>query len=483
MKKRPHIVILGAGPAGLGAAYQLAKRDDIDLTVIEATSQTGGTSRSIEVKGLQADLGSHRLHPACPPHILSDIQGLLGDDLLQRPRHGRIRLANRWVRFPVHPLHLLFELPPRLSARFAKDMCRGIWPQKNPSPGSATGSDPGSDPGISQLDAPTYRNELERRFGTALNEYFYSPYAKKLWGLPPEKIAAVQAEKRVAAGSLFTIARKSLLTLLGKKPFFYYPRQGFGQIFTAYEKAVRDAGTHFALGEPVTQLARAAEKFRIRTKTGRQFEADVCLSSLPLPLVAHLWKGPLSPSVQHAATQLRYRSMVLVYLVIQARQFTEFDAHYLPASELTCSRISEPAHYRASAHSNRTVLCAEIPCNREDAIWSATPEILTGIVQHDLEDCDLSLPPITHVQVERIERAYPVYDLSFADSFAELDSWSQGLENFASFGRQGLFVHDNSHHALEMGYEAADCVSATGPFDQARWQEARLRFAGNTVED
>ena len=108
---RPHIVILGAGPAGLGAAFELTRRALARVAVLEQAGEVGGTAASFELAGLRVDYGSHRLHPACDPEVLQDIRVLLGDDLLDRPRHGRIRLCGRWVHFPLKPLDLARRLP------------------------------------------------------------------------------------------------------------------------------------------------------------------------------------------------------------------------------------------------------------------------------------------------------------------------------------------------------------------------------------
>src|SRR5271157_6549820 len=107
----PHVVILGAGPAGVGAAYQLARKGIARVTVLEQRDGVGGNAGSFELDGVHCDFGSHRLHPVASPEILDDLRRLLGGDLLFQKRHGRILLQGRWIHFPLKPADLLFRLP------------------------------------------------------------------------------------------------------------------------------------------------------------------------------------------------------------------------------------------------------------------------------------------------------------------------------------------------------------------------------------
>src|SRR5580698_11624304 len=128
--ERIPIVILGAGPAGLGAAWRLARRGIFDVSVIERGSTVGGNAGSFDFSGMLVDYGSHRLHPSCAPEILSDIRGMLGDELLDRPRHGRIRLRGRWVHFPLKAADLALHLPPSFLAGVALDSAKKLVKRK-----------------------------------------------------------------------------------------------------------------------------------------------------------------------------------------------------------------------------------------------------------------------------------------------------------------------------------------------------------------
>jgi protoporphyrinogen oxidase len=202
----PHIVILGAGPAGLGAAYRLSQRRDVRVTVLERGASVGGNAGSFELAGQWVDYGSHRLHPAADPAILADIRALLGDsphggDLLDRPRHGRIRLQGRWLHFPLKPLDLFTHLPPAFALGAASDAARRTLRRKTAAP-----------------SADSFADVLEAGLGKTICNEFYFPYARKLWGLPPEQLSGVQAVRRVSAGSPGKMLRKVLSAVPGLKP-------------------------------------------------------------------------------------------------------------------------------------------------------------------------------------------------------------------------------------------------------------------------
>lgn len=469
----PHVVVLGAGPAGLGAAWRLAVRGDCSVTVLEASRRVGGAAASTEVGGIRVDLGSHRLHPTCRTDIVDDIRGFLGDDLLQRPRNGRIHLGGRWVRFPLAAGDLVRSLPPATTARLAGDALRslaGVGPRLR-----GGGEDDG---------AATYADELQRRFGPALCRELWFPYARKIWGLDPDGLSAVQAQRRVSARSLLDVGRRALRGTTGRGPWFWYPRRGFGQIAESYAGAALEAGASIRLSDAVRAVHVSDRRVHaVETGLGTRITADVCLSTLPISVLAEVTLR-VPGFIQDMAAGLRSRAMVLAYLVLPVDRWTDFDAHYLPDGGTPISRVSEPKWYRAGGPpGGRTVICAEIPCDTTDATWDASDALLGRRVVADLRALGLVVPEPTEVRSIRLRHAYPVYDLGYPERFTALDGWAGSIGNLLTLGRQGLFVHDNTHHALEMGYEAADCIRSDGTIDRRRWADARRRFATHTVED
>jgi protoporphyrinogen oxidase len=474
----PRVIVLGGGPAGVGAARELVRQRRASVLLLEARDHVGGNAGSFEACGQWLDYGSHRLHPACDPRILADLRELLGGELLDRERHGRIRLLGRWIHFPLKPLDLVLRLPPRFALGTLGDMLRRR--------ASADAAEP-----------DTFASVLQANLGSTICEHFYFPYAVKIWGYPPELLSGIQARRRVSAGSFAKLARKVLGMAPGlKKPGagrFFYPRRGYGQISEALADAARAGGADLRLGWRVVGLeppSREGGPWRVTAEragsSGERatFEAEQVWSTIPIPLLAQAMHPPAPREVLEAAAAIDYRSMILIYLELPLAQFTPFDAHYFPGSDTRITRFSEPKNYSGTDRpAGTTVLCAELACSPRDPWWSMADAELGQLVIEDLERAGLPLPaPPRSVFTRRLRQAYPIYLEGYQVPFGVLDRWMAGLPGLVSFGRQGLFTHDNTHHALYMAYSAVDCLR-DGEFDKAAWEEHREIFATHVVED
>ena len=472
MADRPRIVVLGAGPAGVGAAYRLRETDRADVVVLESRDDVGGNAGSFELHGQPVDYGSHRLHPACDPAILADIESLLGESLLTRPRHGRIRLRGKWVHFPLKPVDLVLRLDRGFALKAVRDAVTRSLPG---------GRDAGD----------TFASVLRAALGPAICDDFYFPYARKIWGRDPGELSAIQARRRVATNSFGKLFRKVLGQLPGVKPVgfshFHYPRDGYGAISRAYADAAVQTGADLRLERRVTGVERRDGGWRVMAESSggaESHDADLVWSTIPITGLARMIAPPPPAAVLDAAAGIRYRQMLLVYLTLDRERYTEFDAHYFPALDVAITRLSEPKNYAAvGVPAGRTTLCAELPCSLDDEVWDLPDEELGRRVATDLETVGLPSPdPLIGVHVRRLKFAYPIYEIGYEEHFAALDAWATGLDGVLTFGRQGLFAHDNTHHALAMAYAAVECLGARG-FDDACWAGYRRVFATHVVED
>lgn len=454
------LTILGAGPAGLGAAYRAATAGH-GVTILERADRVGGLAGSFDVGGVRVDHGSHRLHPATEPHLLAELKGLLGDDLQERQRHGRIYLEGRWIGFPLQAADLVRNLPPSFALAAGRDAA--LSPLRKPR-------------------GDTFADLLLAGLGPTMCDRFYFPYARKMWGLEPEQIDGEQARRRVSGNAAGKLLRK--LTGSGRAGgVFYYPRRGFGQLWESLAAAANGAGADIRLNAAVDLVEQLSDGFRVSAGAQR-FDSQLLWSTIPLPVLARLFDPQPPSEVLEAASRLRSRAMVLVYLVLAVPRYTEFDAHYVPQPSTPVTRISEPKNYRDGGDpQDRTVLCAEIPCAVGDAIWLSDDSALGLLVGEAL--AGMGLPPADPIAIEvkRVPAAYPVYDLGYSESFEKLVKWAESVPGLVTFGRHGLFAHNNSHHALEMGWAAAAALGSDGTFDEPAWAASAASFAAHVVED
>jgi protoporphyrinogen oxidase len=450
------VVVLGGGPAGLYAALLLARRG-IEATVIEREQHPGGLTAGTEVGGIRVDYGSHRLHPSIDPSILADLKGILGDELQVRRRNGRINLDGAWISFPLSFGEMATKVRPSTLVSLAR--------------GAAVAT-------VTPSQTDTFADVVRTGLGKAMGDLFYFPYARKIWGVGPEELSGEQARRRISADSPVKLIRKALSGNWGRE--FFYPKEGFGQIASGLAQAATASGATIRLGETATAITGSGDEWEVVTDLGPT-RARLLLSTVPITVLARLFAPP--KEVAKALESLHFRSMVLVYLTVPMGQWTPYDAHYFPGADVLFTRVSEPKNYRdGSDPEDRTVLCAEIPCDFDDTLWQEADESLIQRVRADLVRLGLPDPGATG-EVRRLRFAYPIYRVGSEVAFETVSDWLDEASGVVTFGRQGLFAHDNTHHAMAMARDAVACISPDLEFDAAAWGHARERFARHVVED
>jgi len=467
------VVILGAGPAGLATAYHLCRAGCSDITLLEAEKFTGGISATMRRDDMLFDFGSHRVHPACDAETLSLLKSLLADDLLSRPRQGAIWLSGRFVEYPLRGGQVASAIGPLRAARVMASFARQkLFP---------TSTDEG---------LQTSETLLVQRFGRAMYELFYRPYTSKVFGIPPDQMSPEQARRRVGSKSLVEIAKKALGTKKADSDNpdnFLYPRLGFGQMCDALADNIQSAGASIVL--------RASPK-KMRIKDGRieqleymvgkkkhTLKPDFIFSTIPLRSLTSLCL-PGSNPVRQAATSLRYRSLVLLYVVVNRDRVGQKDAYYFASGEMLFNRISEQKNFSPEmAPNGKTILCADISCDASDKLWPASNEEVFQRAKESLKRFGvIPLKDVDYWFTRRIRHAYPVYSLGYERHLKTVLDWTDATENLITLGRQGLFAHNNFHHSLMMAKAAAEQL-LSGKTKAEGWNQARLAFDDFKVID
>ena len=446
-----HVVILGGGACGMSAALVLARRG-VRVTVLECEPRAGGLCGTQERDGFRFDLGGHRFLPrsAATAALVRDV---LGEELLVRTRSSVV--MHRGERY-LYPLEL-DDVVRRFGVR------RGV---------RAVASYAGER--LRQRAFPSADRSFEdwvvHRFGRELYDAFFGPYTEKLWGLPPSEISADWAAQRISLPSLGDVLMRLVGARRGTPPRTYarrylYPRLGIGQIFERMSEVVRGLGGTILLGERAIALGHAKGKVSrvtVEDREGRQRElaCDAVLSTLALPSVARML-GPLSPRVARSSSNLRFRGIRLLNVMLDRPRVTPHTWMYVSEPRYLAARIQEPRHRSpAAAPEGKTSLMMEIPCAVGDDVWRAPREQIYERCMDDL--ASLGIPDLGDLRRDTlgsfdsfVEQGYPIYHLDYRSDRARTLEHVGRFANLVTCGRQGAFRYVFMDTAMEMGMRAA----------------------------
>lgn len=455
------IAVIGAGPAGLMAGLA-ASESGHHVTILEAAPAVGGMSGSFEIAGQRVDFGSHLLHPSTAPEFMDRLRALLGDDLQTFERSGRIRLNGRWVGYPLRPLDMARSLPPSFTFNAALDaVLRPLRPRSGDS----------------------FEAEVTARLGPTVARDFYAPYARKLYGVDAAELTGELADRRVSMRSPFKVMATAMRARRPEIRRFFYPRRGFGQISEKLAEAAVEAGADLRLSHRVERIVDHGNRIEV-ANSGSVVAADLVLSTMPLPALVAALDPPPPVEVVEAVARLRIRSVILVYFVVPLHQYTPFDTHFFPEKGMHVSRLSEPKNCRSGDDPvGQTVVCAEIPCDMGDQIWTASTEELEALVRSELDRAGLPDPTPIATEIRRLPTVYPVYDRAGQWARGIANDWVAAPDRVVSLGRQGIGGLDSTHHVLAMGAAAAAAIGPDGSFDRSQWEQSLHQFAAYVVED
>ena len=429
--------VLGAGPAGLTAAYVLALRG-AQGAIFEADGTVGGIAKTVVYGDFRFDLGGHRFFTKLGP-IQQLWEHVLGEDFLVRPRLSRIYYRGKFLAYPLQARDVLARLGVLESALCALSYFRSRL-RRNP-------------PQV------TFQDWVEARFGRRLYHAFFGPYTEKVWGIPGSEIQAEWAAQRIKNFS-FVHAVRAILGIPGRHVVptlieqFHYPRLGPGQMWEAFRSRVEDAGIPVNLRHRCTGLRHHAGRVTevvVESDAGLQVvPVDGVLSSIPLSeLVLSL--DPLPPQdVVEAARRLRYRELCLVALVIDDEQPFPDNWIYLHDPGTRAGRVQNfGAWSRELVRPGTTCLGAEYFCSEGDEIWELDGDEAVALATEELARIGLVDPAkvVDGVKV-RVPRAYPMYDRGYDEAVAILRGYIDSFENLKTFGRNGLHRYNNQDHSM-----------------------------------
>jgi protoporphyrinogen oxidase len=465
-----HIVVLGAGPAGMSAAWRLSQLG-CRVTVVEKEAAVGGMGKTISIGKYAVDYGPHTFHIRETDEsrkIHEAIRPLFGKDPLILTRGTRVRLRGKEYVYPLEMLQLLFGVSPLLAARIVFDYA------------AAT---------VKSLVAPpTKEHSFEewgvRNLGRTLYDLCFGIYSARVWGLPTSQISSKQAQ-RVAKLNLKNIVLRTLGIRADPTTYFakyMYPRKGISVLYENMAAEVRKKGNCLLLDSPVVRLEREEGRIaRVKfLRNGREetIEADGVLSTLPLPALVNMITPALPPEVAQHAARLRYRSLKLIYIALKRPRLTDYHWVYLLDEEFRVNRVSEQKNVSPDmVPADRTILCIELSCWRDDPIWKASDEEVYRIALRDLMQMGYGVTEdeVEDYSVTDIATAYPVYELDFEAHLIPVLEGVHMVPNLLTLGRHGLFLNNSMDDNVLLGMTVAGHIVAAG-LDSQGWLSQMLAF-------
>ena len=444
LKTGDHVVVICAGPAGLTAAYLLAKQGH-RVTVLEADDMVGGISRTAQYKGYRFDIGGHRFFTKITP-VQALWEELLADEFISVPRLSRIHYSGKYFDYPLKPMNALRGLGLINSVRIV----------------------------MSYVQAHLYPSPVEEnleqwvtnRFGKRLYEIFFKTYTEKVWGIPCTEIRAEWAAQRIQGLSL---ARAILAAAaLNKRSAkikslideFRYPRLGPGQMWEKARDRVRELGSLVLMQHYVSAIEVGKgddDKYKVRsvramTATGEQvFKADHVISTMPVRSLVRAFDPQPPEQFRAAGEGLRYRDFIAVALILNREELFPDNWIYIHTPGVKVGRIQNFNNWSAAMvpDAGRTCLGMEYFCFKGDGMWDSPDDALIKQASRELEELGLAkASDVVDGTVIRMPKAYPIYDGEYRGHLNRVREYIDAIPNLHTVGRNGMHKYNNQDHSM-----------------------------------
>ncbi len=435
------VVIVGAGPAGLTAAYQLAKAGKT-ATVLEGDTVVGGISRSVERDGWRFDIGGHRFFTKVK--VVEDLwhEILPDEDFLLRPRMSRIYYKGKYYDYPLKAKNALTNLGP---VEAVLCVLSYVWARIRP-----------------PKDQTNLEGWVAARFGYRLYRIFFKTYTEKVWGVPASSLPSDWAAQRIKNLSLAKAVWNALLPKRNQKDIaslieeFQYPKYGPGMMWERCRDKVEAAGTKVLMSTKASRIRHTggvAVSVVAESADGSETEypCSAVISSMPITQLLRSMDPPVPAEVKKAADDLHYRDFLTVALVVPEAVGFPDNWIYVHSPDVKLGRIQNFGSWSPYlVKEGRTCLGLEYFVFEGDEWWTMTDEALIELGKRELAVLGLIDPAQVEVgYVVRMPKAYPYYDAEYKDNVEVLKKWlAANAANVHPVGRNGMHKYNNQDHSM-----------------------------------
>jgi protoporphyrinogen oxidase len=439
------VVVLGGGPAGLTAGYLLAKQGKA-VIVLESTDMVGGIARTEVRDGYRFDLGGHRFFTFAK-EVDALWHEIMGDEFLKRPRQSRIYWNDKFLDYPLDGMDVIKKLGPVELVRCGFSY---LWAAVKP-----------------KGREESFEQWVSNRFGKRLYNHFFKTYTEKLWGVSATDIRAEWAAQRIKGLSFFSAAKAAFFGNKGNEiksliSEFNYPRYGPGQMWETMTDAIVEHGGEVRLNAPVTKLTIADGRVTEVIAGGETLTPSHVISSLPLRTTVGIASPEAPVEVRDAARGLRYREFLTVLLVIQGQDLFPDNWIYIHQPGVQVLRIQNFkswSPWMVPEGSGDASVGMEYFCFEGDDLWTMEDDALVKMASEEIEKLHLAkAADVKFGFVARVHKAYPIYDVEYAERVQTIRRWLETIGNLQQVGRNGLHRYNNSDHSMLTAMRAVDNI-------------------------
>ncbi len=442
--KNKRVGVIGAGPAGLTAAYELAKAG-IAVEVFEASKYVGGLAKTISLWNQRVDTGPHRFF-SDDTRVNKLWLEVVGKDYKIIDRLTRIFYKNKFYFYPLKPFNALFNL-----GIWESFICLISYFKEKIKPTKLDGS---------------FETWVVNRFGRRLFEIFFKTYSEKLWGISCKDLDEDFAAQRIKKLSLLeaiknAIFQKTDITHKTLADQFAYPIQGTGMVYERMADFINSHGGKVHLEKPVNRVVTKNKKVTgIELVGGEIKDYDHIISSMPITLLVNRL-DEVPNEVKTVSESLKFRNTILVYLNIESQNLFPDNWLYVHSSDLKLGRITNFRNWVPELYGEEksTIVALEYWCNDDEPLWSEKDNVLIDLGKKELAQAGLlKNSKVLDGYVYRISRCYPVYNRGYKGKLNLVESFLDSISGLTVIGRYGAFKYNNQDHSILMGLLAAENI-------------------------